>query len=213
MRKRYELMAIGLLAAAVSAAPVAAYYSGPLARTAVKRPAKATPSRRGRPRKFAGPSRAVTLTLPHDTIATLHAIHHDLSRAVVAAVQTMDPPPTNRQAQLATFGDSAVIVVPNNRALSERTGIELVPIPDDRALLSFDDRITVPQLELRVIDALGDGTLADGDRELFEQLAEILRQARRAGGVELQQRSVLVMRNDGGLEAVDSQPEAERRRA
>ena len=37
----------------------------------------------GRPRKFGRPSRAVTLTLPDDVIATLETIDKDLSQAIV----------------------------------------------------------------------------------------------------------------------------------
>ena len=39
--------------------------------------------RRGRPRKFAAPSRAVTLTLPESVIASLTRIDRDISRAIV----------------------------------------------------------------------------------------------------------------------------------
>ena len=49
-----------------------------------------TPSiapRRGRPRKFSGPSRPVTLTLPVATIEALAAVDSDLSRAIVRVVQ------------------------------------------------------------------------------------------------------------------------------
>src|SRR5688572_21565848 len=38
---------------------------------------------RGRPRKFAGPSRAVTLTLPESVLSTLASVHEDISKAVV----------------------------------------------------------------------------------------------------------------------------------
>jgi hypothetical protein len=43
--------------------------------------------KRGRPRKFLAPSRAVTLTLPEDVIAALEAVDHDLSRAIVGVAQ------------------------------------------------------------------------------------------------------------------------------
>ena len=43
--------------------------------------------RRGRPRKFMGPSRAVTLTLPDYVLDALGAIDPDLSRAVVRLTQ------------------------------------------------------------------------------------------------------------------------------
>ncbi len=50
-------------------------------------PVKVT-SRRGRPRKFMVPSRAVTLTLPETVIAALEDVDHELSRAVVRIAQS-----------------------------------------------------------------------------------------------------------------------------
>src|SRR5262245_6965694 len=84
-------------------------------------------SGRGRPRKFDRPSRSVTLTLPEDVIATLQAIDTDLSRAVVRATRPLAPPTVSSVAELANFGNRAVILVPRSRELRERTGVELIP--------------------------------------------------------------------------------------
>jgi hypothetical protein len=156
-------------------------------------------SRRGRPRKFSRPSRAVTLTLPEDVIATLHAIDADLSRAVVRAIQPLVPTTPNRPAELISYGNSAVIIVPRSRVLREHTGVELVPISDGRALISMDDRLSVSQLELRLTDALAGPTLDGDSRALFETLVEILRTARKDDALELQQRHIVVLhRRNGG---------------
>src|SRR5689334_3035276 len=93
--------------------------------------------RRGRPRKFTGPSRAVTLTLPETVIAALGAIDHDLSRAVVRIAQPELPRGPRPPAELATFGRRAVIVVNRTRTLEQRTGVFLVPLTDGRALIAF----------------------------------------------------------------------------
>ena len=42
---------------------------------------------RGRPRKFAAPSRAVTLTLPESVLTALASVHEDISKAVVQLTQ------------------------------------------------------------------------------------------------------------------------------
>lgn len=158
-------------------------------------------SRRGRPRKFGRPSRAVTLTLPEDVIATLQAIDADLSRAVVRAVQPLVRKTPNRPAEVINYGNRAVILVPRSRVLRERTGVELVPLSDGRALISMDDRLSVPQLELRLTDALADATLDDDSRALFEALVEILRKARKDDAVELRQRQIVILhRRNGGNE-------------
>ena len=45
------------------------------------------PKRGGRPRKFPGPSRVVTLTLPRTTIDQLSDIHEDRATAIVKAAE------------------------------------------------------------------------------------------------------------------------------
>ena len=156
--------------------------------------------RRGRPRKFLGPSRAVTLTLPEDTIATLQAIDPDISRAVVRAIQPLVPAPAlpSSSAELAIHGDRAFIVVAASQTLRERTGVDYVPLADGRALICFDERLSVSEFELRIGDALGDPALDGHDRALFETLATILKTARRDDGVIVQNRSIIVLHKKSG---------------
>src|SRR5215211_1890506 len=103
-------------------------------------------ARRGRPRKFAAPSRPVTLTLPDHVIDALTAFDPDVSRAVVRLAQPMLADRPRRPAELATFGRHSVIVVNPSRTLEKRTGVELLHLPDGRALISFDETTTIPAL-------------------------------------------------------------------
>src|SRR5687767_4848166 len=148
--------------------------------------------RRGRPRKFTGPSRPITLTLPVDTIEALASVDPDLSRAIVRLVH-----PGRRRghsaAELSTFGRRAVIVVNASRALERRTGVDLVPLPDGRALISFEETTTPATLELRIEDALEDHGLPAPDRLVFEAILEILKTARRSGDVALLRRNIIVL--------------------
>ncbi len=162
---------------------------------------RAGATRRGRPRKFSRPARAITLTLPEDTIATLKAIDRDLGRAIVRVVQPLEKEPPRASAELATFGSRAVILVTPSRTLTERTGAELVPLADGRALIAFDDRMSVPQFELRLLDALADPTLPAADRDTFRAVAEILGTTRRSGRSEVRQRNIIVLHD------VDESPE------
>ena len=148
--------------------------------------------RRGRPRKFVGPSRPVTVTLPVDTIEGLAEIDGDLSRAIVRLVG-QETGQRHAAAELATFGRRAVIVVYASRALERRTGVDLVPLPDGRALISFEDSTTPAAFELRIEDALEDAALADTDRHVFEGILEILKTARRSGDVALLRRTIIVL--------------------
>jgi hypothetical protein len=211
MRKRYQKGALAVVA--VTTLMAAPARSGPPKSDTGQTPSYVAgtiaASRRGRPRKFNRPSRAVTLTLPDDVIATLNEIDSDLSRAVVRAIQPLVPEVPRPPAELTMYGTRAVISVPQNRTLKDRTGVELVPLSAGRALISFDDRLSIPQFELRLRDALADSTLGDDDRATFEAIASILQDARRSDGVDLHQRSIVVLhRTRSGGENV-----ARRRRA
>jgi hypothetical protein len=149
--------------------------------------------RRGRPRKFTGPSRSVTLTLPLHVISALTAVDADLSRAVVRIAQPELARRPHPPAELATFGRRAVIVVNPTRTLERRTGVELVPLPDGRALISFDRPTTPAALELMIADALEDQQLPAADRAVFEAIVNILKGARRASDVSLRQSNIIVL--------------------
>lgn len=149
--------------------------------------------RRGRPRKFARPSRAVTLTLPEEVIDALAAIDADLSRAVVRVTQPEMAKRPHPPAELAAFGRWAVIVVNPTRTLEQRTGVLLVPLSDGRALLSFDEPLSIAKLELRIQDAIDDPRLSRADSEIFQGIGRLLRDARRANGVAVQQRHIIVL--------------------
>jgi hypothetical protein len=148
--------------------------------------------RRGRPRKFSAPSRPVTLTLPLDVIAVLAAVDGDLSRAVVRIAQPRLARRPHPPAELARFGRRSVIVVNPSRTLERRTGVGLVPLPDGRALISFEAATTPAALELRIADALEDPRLPKADRAIFEAVAAILKAARRSGAVMMRQPSIIV---------------------
>jgi hypothetical protein len=149
--------------------------------------------RRGRPRKFAEPSRAVTLTLPENVIAALEAIDEDLSRAVVHVMQQEVAKRPRVPAQLSMFGRRAVITINPSRALDELTGIVLVPLTDGRALISFDESMTVERLELRLRDAMEDDRLSKADFEIFKGVADLLKHARRLENVEARHRQIIVL--------------------
>lgn len=149
--------------------------------------------RRGRPRKFARPSRAVTLTLPDEVIEALASVDTDLSRAVVRVTQPEMVKRPHPPAELTTFGRRAVIVVNPSRTLERRTGVVLVPLSDGRALISFDGPMSIAELELSLQDAIDDPSLGEADANVFRSIGRILRDARRSAGVTLHQRNIIVI--------------------
>jgi hypothetical protein len=159
-------------------------------------PLKLVPSRRGRPRKFGRPSRAVTLTLPEDVIAALTSIDADVSRAVVGLVEPLAADVVPRPpAELSKYGDSAVIVIRPCRVLNHMQGVTLVPLADGRALISLDEGLGVQAFELHVRDALDDRGLDARDRATLASIAEILREARRTRGIAVHQRNIIVLQS------------------
>lgn len=150
-------------------------------------------ARRGRPRKFAQPSRPLTLTLPDRVIDALGAIDADIGRAIVRLAQPVLRRRPHPPAELAAFGRHAVIVVNPTRTLEQRTGVELLHLPDGRALIAFDEANSIADLELHIADALEDPRLPDADRTIFSAIGSILRGARRSTDVALLQRTVIVL--------------------
>jgi hypothetical protein len=148
--------------------------------------------RRGRPRKFSEPSKAVTLTLPVSVLQMLSAIDHDVSRAIVHLAgerqRHVHPP-----AELIAFGRRAVIVVNRATSLERKTGVTLVPFSDGRALICFDGSMTPARLELLVQDALDEGNLIAEDLAVYEGIRDVLKQARRSATVAVQQRQIMVL--------------------
>ena len=174
--------------------------------------------RRGRPRKFGGPSRAVTLTLPETTLEKLSAIDSDLSRAVVAMTNKKASLNGRPPADLAVFGRRAVITIRPTRSLEQHTGIDLVPLPDGRALIMFDHPQTTAELELLILDALDNAGLDGEDRRVFEGIGAILRDARRSNDVALLNRTIIVLesarplaKNRNGSKAIAAKSAARKR--
>jgi hypothetical protein len=174
------------------------------------RPARMLGSRRGRPRKFNRPARSVTVTLPEDVIATLEATDKDLGRAIVRIVEPSVPRADDTPVELTTFGRRAVMVVPRNRSIKQRTGAELVPLSDGRALITLGDGVSISQFELLLLDALADPSLDGDDRMLFDAIASTLRSARRADGASLHQRNIIVV-DWGKVERLEAEKRADGR--
>lgn len=149
--------------------------------------------RRGRPRKFIAPSRPVTLTLPEHVIEALAGLDPDLGRAIVRLAQPVLAERISPPAELMTFGRHSVIVVNPSRSLEKRTGVELVHLPDGRALISFEESMSSSGLELLIEDALDDRALPPADRLIFEAIGSILKTARRSDNVVLLQRNIIVL--------------------
>jgi len=152
------------------------------------------PRRRpGRPKKYHRPSRSLTLTLPDDVIAALQGVDPDLGRAIVRVVQTSAPGSFRPAAELTTYQNRAVISIPAKGVFETQLGVELIPIAAGRALLSFDENVSLADLELRIADALTEPDLDSEDGTTLMALGEILRKGRRSGAVSVRSRRIIVL--------------------
>ena len=161
-------------------------------------------ARPGRPRKYAKPSRAVTVTLPDDVIAQLQGHDGDLGGGIVALLEQRSGPdrPPAPVAQISRYGSHSVILVPHLAALNRLPGVQLVPIGGGRALISLERPHSIPQLELAVRDAAEQTRGDSAERQALEAVADILRKARVSRSVSLEERTIIVL-----------EPRRQRRRA
>jgi hypothetical protein len=154
------------------------------------------PGRRsGRPRKFSRPAMAVTLTLPEEVIAILEAIDPDIGRAIVRLMEPLVAQQRRLAAPFAIVGDrSALIVLSASRTLEEHTGLQLVRLPDGRALVSFPANTTVADVEVRLRDALAELALSPDETTIFEGLASVLKDVRLGRDTTCEARRIVLLR-------------------
>jgi hypothetical protein len=151
--------------------------------------------RRGRPPKYGRPSRAVTVTLPEDILARLASVHADIGSAIVSLVErhTTTRVTPVRAAEVARYGNHAVIVVNPSSTLRRLRGVHLVPIGNGRVLISLSGSTSISSLELQVRDALERMEPESRDREGLESVAEFLRRGRGERGVTSEPRTIVVL--------------------
>ncbi len=139
------------------------------------------------------------MTLPEDVLERLAVVDADLGRAIVTLVERRRSPRARAAppAELARYGRHAVIIVNRARALERLKGVELVPVGNNRALISLDQVKSISQLELDMRDALDSAHLSAIERQTLEAVAEILRRARRAEGATLTARTIIVIEAKG----------------
>jgi hypothetical protein len=142
----------------------------------------------GRPRKFDGPSRVVTLTLPEQTIDQLSRIDVDRAKAIVLATEAaLNAESAAPQVKLVTVAPNVgMITVPPCPPLAEIPGLSLAQILPNRFLLVLAAGTSFSDVEVAVGDLLEQTAgVALHDRQILEQLLMHFRTLRRSDRVNM----------------------------
>jgi hypothetical protein len=149
-----------------------------------------TPSKKnrsGRPPKFTGPRRPITVTLPEDTLNRLAAIDSDRARAIVKAAESAVPPEpkAHNPIEIVEVADGlGIIIVGPSKQLEKIEGVRMVEVAPLRYLLTIPLGTSIDSFALAVIDAVESGAVSD-DRErlILSELRSLIHSLRRKGGL------------------------------
>lgn len=151
-----------------------------------------TPKRKsnsGRPPKYSGPSRPVTVTLPDSTLEALRRIDEDRGLAIVKAAEWAqgDYSDSNAPVEIVQMAPGkGLLVVGATVALKRIPFLHLIEIGPDRHLLALDRGNDFRSLEIAVRDLFDD--VPEGqtyERELLKSLLVHIRDLRKAEKVTM----------------------------
>jgi hypothetical protein len=139
----------------------------------------------GRPPKFTGPRRHVTVTLPERTLATLERVDPDRARAIVKVTEASGADASRRTTVevVEVAPGLGIIIVGPSQVLLKIRGLRLVEVAPARFLLAIPPGTSIDSLEVSFSDLLDDMQLEDWERPLLSRLRDLIRRIRRQGVV------------------------------
>jgi hypothetical protein len=151
----------------------------------------------GRPRKYGRPARLVSLTLPEDVLEWLTAIHLDPAWAIVKLYESVNKrskvqPTVRPAAELVQLPNKRALIVVKPEYFQGVEGVSLIPLSDGRALLALPEGRGIADLELALVDRLGEDGLSHDRRRELEQLRGKLREWRHTTGLTFRSQSIIV---------------------
>ena len=138
----------------------------------------------GRPPKFRGPRRPVTVTLPEGTLATLAAVDADRARAIVKVTETAllaDGKAVKQVELIEVTPGLGIILVGPCQILQKIPGLRLVEVAPMRFLLVIPTGTTIDSVELAITDLLDDKVHEALEHSTLSQLRDLIRSLRRQG--------------------------------
>lgn len=139
----------------------------------------------GRPRKFAEPSRPITVTLPSRILDLLAELSPDRARAIARATETAVAAAPRRSLMRVDVVEVApeigLIVVGPSRQLLQIPWLRLAEIASGRHIITILPGTSVETLELAIGDILDDaGGMVEDERAMLRDLLGWIRTLRRA---------------------------------
>jgi hypothetical protein len=141
----------------------------------------------------------VALTLPEDAIDRLRRVHRDLGWAIVKLLDTAPHAASAHadnaqpEVELATVAARRSLIVVNREVIRNLPGVNIIPLSGDRAFLALDIDCGMSDLELAVIDRLGDPALERRERRALEKLRAQLTTWRRDHALQFHTRAIIVV--------------------
>lgn len=147
----------------------------------------------GRPRKFAEPSRPITLTLPESTLRDLQHIDPDRGRAIVklakSALASDGAEKPLVEISKISAGTGLVIIGPS-QALRQIPFLHLVEVAPARYLLALASGHDFKHLEVALNDVLDD--LPPGEKRERGLITQLLQHMKRLRRLELTSTAVIL---------------------
>lgn len=146
-----------------------------------------TRGKSGRPPKFRGSRRPITVTLPESTLARLASIDPARARAIVKATDTVMPfhAEPYKQVELVEVAPGlGIILVSPSQFLQKIKWLRLVEVAPMRFLLTIPSGTSVDSIEVAIADLLDDVKSYDeGEHSVLIELKNLLQRLRRRGQV------------------------------
>ena len=154
--------------------------------------------KRGRPPKFGRPGRLLAFTVPDDVRAWLASIHPDPGWALVSLFDgatlsdaQRHPPKPTPVAEIALLARRRGLILVNRREIPAIAGVVLIPLSETQAFLALEPGKGLADIELSVIDAIGEAPSTDGRRSL-EAFRDLLREWRKDPQWRFESRAIVV---------------------
>jgi hypothetical protein len=150
----------------------------------------------------------VALTLPDEVVRGLKKFHPDLAWAIVTLFENGRTSPNGERqpdAELVGIADRRFLIVVNRAVFKRLPGIQIIPLSGNRAFLALEPGRGMADLELAVLDRLGDVSLSAREHAALQHLRTLLARWRRDRALNVSSRAIIVVERVAGSKHRSSQ--------